>query len=82
MMCILVSAPNVIIKRFSRMIDNGKRQLDRYLEAEDKFSGKNMIFLERKLGFPYLLIDWNLKNKTVDIPYDEYLLELNMLIEK
>jgi len=68
-------------KRFSKTIDKGKQRLESYLNVEGELSAADIIFLERKLGFPYLLIDWNLKNKKIDIPYKEYLLELNTLKE-
>ncbi len=67
---------NEDFKRFSKTVDRGRRQLDRYLEVEGKLTGKEMVFLEKKLGLPYLLIDWNLNNKNIEIPYQEYLLEI------
>jgi len=72
---------NEDFNRFSKTIKKGERQLDSYLESEGKLSAKDMVFLERKLGLPYLLIDWNLNNRKIDIPYQEYLLELNTLKE-
>jgi len=46
--------------RFFKTVQQGQQQLDLCLTNKDALSKDDIIFLEKKLGFPAVLINWNL----------------------
>lgn len=63
-------------KRFFKTVQRGQQQLELCLKNKGKLSQDDIVFLEKALGLPFLLIDWNLNNKKTNIPKQKYDLAL------
>jgi alanyl-tRNA synthetase len=57
---------------FLETIEKGKKELVQYFQNTPGISGEQILFLEKKMGLPYLLIARELSVKNIPFPEKEY----------